>query len=135
MGLIEDAIQDAADFTSNSDEFGVSIALVAPTGETATINGFSTKHHLKLDKDSGMVVNSKNASVAISERKLLEINPDYPIRNNNPASDHYQEVQMRDNKVDVADSSGVVKKFICIEVFSDEALGLIILILGDYKAA
>lgn len=133
MGLTEDMAADMAEFSSNEDDFGFSASLTAPTGETATIAGFNTKHHLKLDRTNMITVNSKNASFAFSEIKMIEVNPDYPVRNSNPSSHNYQEVEMKNHLVNIADVSGIVKNYIVLENFADEALGLIVLIIGDIR--
>lgn len=133
MGLMDEAIADAAEFTANESDFGVEISLTAPNEEAATVNGYSTKHHLKLDTSTGQVVNAKNASVVVSEANILAANPNYPVRISDPADRFYQEVKMIKHLVSVADSSGVVKNYICAENFADESLGLITLILEDYS--
>jgi hypothetical protein len=133
MGLMDVAIADAAEFTANDNDFGVEILLTAPNEQTATVNGYATKHHLKLDASSGQVVNAKNASVVVSEANILAANPNYPVRILDQASPFYREVKMIKHLVSVADSSGVIKNYQCAENFADEALGLITLILEDYS--
>ena len=133
MGLNEQIILDVAELTADTDDFGISILLTAPTLETATLNGYATKHHLKLDSASGQVVNSKNASVVVAELNVLAANPLYPIRGTNPSLPNYQEVSFIGHLVEVSDSSGVTKKYTCSENFADEACGLITLVLEDYN--
>lgn len=132
MGLVLDSIADAAEFTANDEDFGVEISLSAPNGETAIVKGYATKHHIKLDANSGQVINSKNASVVISEANILAVNSNYPVRISDPADRFYQEVKMIEHLVSVADSSGITKNYICSENMADEALGLITLMLEDY---
>lgn len=132
MGLIADSIADAAEFTGNDEDFGIEISLTAPNDETATVKGYATKHHIKLDTNSGQVINSKNASVVISEANILAANPNYPVRISDSNDRFYQEVKMINHLVSVADSSGITKNYICSENMADEALGLITLMLEDY---
>ncbi len=122
MGLIDQAKSDIKDITSNPDEFGVSIAFTAPTGETATINGLHSKHHMGMDTD-GNRVNSKNAHISISEELLTAQN--YPVRKTG-------EVNLKDHKVSVKDSTGISKNYVIREWFQDETVGLITCILGDH---
>ena len=123
MGLAEQAIQDMADITSNSDDFGVSITLTSPSSQVATLFGYSTKHHLGLDAE-GQVVRTKTASVAIAEG-----NVPFSIRNVN------DEVDLNGYLVDVLDSTGIVKNYKASNWFPDEKLGLIVIILQDYDNA
>lgn len=134
MSLIDDAIADAAEFTANESDFGVAIELTSPTEETASISGYSTKHHLKIDANSGQVINSQNASVVVSEANILVANADYPVRISDSSSSFYREVNMIGHRVTVTDSSGVAKNFSVTENFADETLGLITLMLENYSA-
>jgi hypothetical protein len=132
MGLSTEAINDAADIISNEDDFGVPIILQSPDGEVANIIGLSRKISQRLDQSTGMVVNSKNASVTVHEKTILTANPDYPIRDKEGDSNNYGEVNMRDHIVKVADSTGIVKTYKVLEPKPNETTGSIVLILGDH---
>lgn len=121
MGLIEQAKSDIARFTSNDREFGIELILTAPDGETATINGLHTKHHLSVDTD-GNIVNAKNAHIAFSET-ILE---GYPLRING-------EVNLNNHRISAKDSTGVLKHYKIKQWFPDETVGLIVCILQDYE--
>jgi len=122
MGLIEQAQSDIKDITSNLDEFGVSMTFTAPTNETATVNGLHSKHHMSVDTDGNMI-NSKNAHISVSEALLTAKN--YPVRKNG-------EVDFKDHKVSVKDSTGIIKNYVIREWFPDETIGLITCILGNH---
>ncbi|KKN55733.1 hypothetical protein LCGC14_0579430 [marine sediment metagenome] len=122
MGLIEQAKSDIKDITSNPDEFGVSITLTAPTGEIATLNGLHSKHHMSVNTD-GIMINSKNAHISVSEDLLIAQN--YPVRKDG-------EVKLNDHKVSVKDSTGISKNYVIREGFPDETIGLITCILGSF---
>ena len=122
MGLIDQAKSDIKDITSNSDEFGVSITFTAPTNETATINGLHSKHHMAIGTDGNMI-NSKNAHISFSEELLTAKN--YPVRKAG-------EVNLKDHKVSVKDSTGISKNYVIREWFQDETIGLITSILGSF---
>jgi hypothetical protein len=124
MGLLEQAINDAATFTSNDSEFGISIALNKDSFN-ANVKGYATKTHLKLHTPNGYEANTKYSSVVISEKNILADSPNYPVRLNT-------EVNMINHLVNVADSTGVTRYYIVLENFPDETLGLITLVLGDY---
>jgi hypothetical protein len=127
MGLFEQAQKDAAFITSNSASgFGIQLFLQEPSGQTATINGIHTKHHLGIDTEGNMV-NSKKAHVCFSEQVLLLANPLYPVRNSKG------EVSMAKHKVTVKDSTGSDKQYVALQWFPDEAIGVITCILGDYE--
>lgn len=134
MGLSEQAILDNAQFSGDaSSGFGIAIYMQAPTGETATFNGFSTKHYLSIDGE-GNPVSSKKASVAFNELNLISANALYPIRISDPADPHYQAVKLKDHLVNVMDSTGVIKNYISRQWFPDEKLGMIVIILEDYRS-
>lgn len=122
MNIAARAIRDTKRFTGDANGFGLSIDLIAPTSETLTVIGYTTKHHLKYDAETGAQISSKVASVAISEGNL----DGYPVRNTN------NDVSMLDHKVTFTDSDENVNNFIVIDSYPDEKVGLIILILGDY---
>lgn len=125
MGLIEQAIQDAKEMTSDSvSGFGISIQFIAPNETTATINGLATKHHMRMDLD-GKLVNSKDASIAVSEQLLIDAG--YPVRNSSG------EVYLKDHKVKWTDSSGQLCEYSIDQWFPDETIGLIVCILEEYE--
>lgn len=128
MSLTQQSIDDLKQITSNGDDFGVSITLKSPDGFNATFNGFHTKHHLGIDNE-GNDVNSKKASVAFSEGNLPT---GYSIRVSTVGHMAFGEVNLKNYKVDVADSTGVVKNYKAQQWFPDEKLGLIVLILDDH---
>lgn len=123
MGLIAQAKADIESITSNLNEFGVSMKFTSPGGETATITGLHTKHHLGIDTD-GNAENTKKAHASFSEKFLL--NAGYPVRNS------AGEVNLTGHKVEVADSTGVTKTYMVQQWFPDETLGHIVCILEDY---
>lgn len=127
MSLVDQAQQDMQQITTNLNEFGVNITLKTPDGSaTASVVGLHTKHHMAFDPD-GVMVSAKTASVAIAEQQLIDAG--FPnIRNAN------NEVNLNKTLVDVADSTGAVKNYVANRVYPDEMIGLLVFILGDYKA-
>lgn len=125
MGLTETIKQDIQKITTDLSGFGIEINLTTPDDATSVdIVGLHTKHHLGIDTD-GNQVNTKNTHIAISEQVLIDLG--YPVRNAN------QEVFLRDHKVLVKDSTGVLKSYVIREWFPDETIGLIVCILGDHQ--
>lgn len=133
MGLSEQAIQDAAQITSNGDDWGKSISLIAPNGEAATCNGLSRKINYNVNGE-GNEVNSKKASVTISESVLLAANPNYPVRVSNPGNKHFGEVDFEGHLITTEDSTGQPKQYIARAWFPDEKLGWTTIILEDYSS-
>lgn len=130
MGLMDQAKNDANWITTNADHFGVTITLTRPASVgvpevSATVTGIHTKHHTSWDPESGEVIDGKRAHIAVSEVELDAAS--YPVRNSS------QEVSMVGHRVVVADSTGVDKNYIVRQTFPDEALGLIVMILGDFE--
>lgn len=126
MSLIDQVIIDCGKITSG--QFSRSVDFIAITGETATINALANKIGRRVSSDTGLVVNSKNATVVFSEQILSAAFPLFPVRNN------AGEVQMMGYRVNVKDSTGSVKNYMVQENVPDETTGLITLLLGDYAA-
>jgi hypothetical protein len=125
MGLFEQAQRDYHNITTNLNGSGQAFVIKTPKSDiTANLIGLSTKHHINYDTE-GVMVNSKNASVTFTEKQLTDVN--YPVRNSG------QEVDILGHLIEVADSSGVVKKYIINEQYPDEFLGSIVCILEDYE--
>jgi hypothetical protein len=122
MSLVALAKADIQRITSNQNGWGVSLAFTAPSGETATITGTHSKHHLGTDTD-GNRVNVKNASAAFSEQLLNDLA--YPVRNSDG------EVYLPGHKLYVKDSTGFEKSYVIREWYPDETVGFIVVILGD----
>jgi len=121
MNLYDKAISDAKVFMNA--EFSVPLTFVAPTNETASIRGYTTKHHIGFDTEGNMV-NSKSVKVTFSEQDLTILS--YPVRNAN------SEVDMKNHLVSVKDSTGNTTQFKVSQYYPDERLGLINLILVDF---
>jgi len=124
MGLIEQARIDIARITQNLNEFGVNINLIARTGETASVTGLHTRHHLGVDSEGNMI-NSRNVHISISEDALIAAN--YPYRDSN------DEVDFKSHRANVIDSSGELRLYKVTQWHQDETIGLIVIILGDYE--
>jgi hypothetical protein len=122
--LFELVKRDSKRFINNGG-YEVDLQMTTPDG-TKTINftGWGVKHHISFDTD-GNQVNSKNARATVDEAVLESLN--YPVRN------AQGNVTLLKHLVSYKDSSGIVKNYIVRENFPDENLGLILLILGDYK--
>lgn len=123
MGLIEQINKDIQQITGNLNEFGIQLTLISPSSDIASVVGIHAKHHTGFD-DEGFPINSKIASVAISEQFLTDQN--YPTRING-------EVNLKRHKVKAKDSTGVENTYMIREFFPDETIGLIVCILGDYE--
>ena len=124
MSLIDRAKTDWQRFTTNSDEFGVSILLQNPA-ETVSLSivGLATKHRIGIDTD-GNLVNTKNAHCSFAEKPLTDAS--YPVRNSSG------EVFLEGHRVSWKDSTGNTKKYVIREWYQDETVGMIVCILGDF---
>lgn len=118
MSLIERFKQDIQTITSNDAEFGQSVILVSPEADTITVFALATAHHTGFDTD-GIRVNSKMASIAVSEQLLID--GLYPYKNGD------DECSFKNHK---ATYNGI--QYAISEWFPDETAGLIILILTSY---
>lgn len=121
MNLYDRAIQDAKLLTNR--DFAVPIIFVSPTSETATINGWTSKHHIDFDSDGNMI-NSMKVNVSFAESDLTDAN--YPFRNGS------SQVYLKNHLVTVKDSTQNTTQFKVSQWFPDERLGLITLILEEF---
>src|SRR4051812_20905536 len=101
MGLLDQIRIDVAQITGNTAEWGIDITFTAPDASTCSVVGTATKHHLGFDRQSGAPMNTKTASVSVSELAFIAAN--YTVRNDNG------EVNLKGHKVDCKDSTGEVK--------------------------
>jgi hypothetical protein len=124
-GSLFDLIKRDAKQIINSGGYQVNIELTTPDNtQVINITGWAVKHHISFDSD-GNQVNTKTVRATIDEDVLKNLN--YPFRNAK------NEIRLISHKLSFADSSGEVKNYIVRENFPDENLGLISLLLGDYK--
>lgn len=127
MSLRDQVILDVAAISAG--EFSTQITLTATSGETATVNALDNNIGRKVNNDTGMIVNTKNASVVVSEVNILAANPLYPVR----GADN--EVRMLGHTVAYLDAaSGITWNYIVKENPPDGTVGLITLLLGDLDA-
>lgn len=124
MGLLDSARRLWQNKTSNPDAFGVTLSFTAPGGQTATIVGHHTKHHLQVDT-GGQAVNGTNIHVTVSEKLLTDLA--YPVRNADG------EVTLYSHRVSAKDSTGNTRHYVVREQFPNETVGVIVMILGEYQ--
>lgn len=104
--------------------FESDIKITNPSGNISLdTTGWASKHHINFDTD-GAPINAKNAHICLDEDALVA--GGILVRVN-------EEVVLRDYKIEVKDSSGIIKKYIIKEIFPDETLGLIVCVLGDFE--
>lgn len=122
--ILQLAKRDAKRFVTVGG-FQETMMIKTPSGDKSVLlTGFATKHHLSFDSD-GLPIDAKNVHVTIDEN--LFVAAGYPVRNNRG------EVALKGHLVSFPDSTGIVKNYIVNRLLPDEVLGLITLILGDYK--
>lgn len=109
-----------------SGGFEEDIKLLHPSGlPVLDLKGIHTKHWISFDTD-GSQINSKNAHILISEKDL--INSLYPYRNLKTKN-----IDLKKHRIEVKDSSGIVKKYVINETYPSETFGLIVCILSDFE--
>lgn len=123
MGLIDLAKKDTEAVTMSLAGWGVEQIWTSPAGVTKTIVGTHVKHHMGYDAE-GNLISSKNASATFSEKAMIDAG--YPIRING-------EVKLEKHKVQIADSTGGLYKYMVKTWLPDETLGLITCILNAYE--
>jgi len=126
MGILDFARQDWKTILGSKMDFSIDITITNPkTGESAMVVGLNTKHWFKVDYDTGMIVNTRNAHINISEAELVAAY--FPTRN------AAGEVNLKGCLINVADSTGIKKDYIITQAHPDETVGVLVCLLGDYK--
>lgn len=127
MNVFERAKNDYQRFSSDLTLGGTNITLTKPDGLTSVdIVGLATKHHIGIDTE-GNLVNVKNVHISFAEQ--LVVDASFSIRNSN------DEVYLKGYRATYNDSRGTSKTYVIREWMPDETLGVILCILGDYKAS
>jgi len=123
----ERARRDMRRFTADdSGFFAVSCVIKTPdVGTSIVVKGLHTRHWMGFDPD-GVAVHTAIASLGVAEQQFID--GGFVIRDSN------DEVGMKGFLIDAPDSNGNIKNYVLREVFPDENLGLLILILGEYKS-
>lgn len=123
--ILQLAKRDAKHFVTSG---GFEESLIISTPDRSIVlpmTGYATKHWINYDTD-GQPMNSKNVHVCIDEAFMNFSG--YVTRNTKG------EVSLKGHLVSYPDSTGIIKSYSVKESFPDETLGLIVLILQDYKA-
>ena len=143
MSLIDRAASDLQSILTNNNEFGTVITFVTPNGsKTVMVNGLAFKHWMKVN-DFGEIVNTKVATIQISEDSLISfitdslgniitdangnrvISPNsYPTRNSN------NRIDLLNHRVSWSDHEGVWN-YVITETQPDESFGTILCKLND----
>lgn len=125
MGMIETAQAAVKRIRTDPNGFTKSIQFTAADGiTTATIRGMSAVIHLGVD-NQGEFVNTRKAHISFSESSLSDTG--FPVR------DQTNTIILKGNRVGVIDSTGVVEQYVIREIYPDEALGLLVCMLGDFE--
>ena len=123
-GLLQQIRKDAQNYLK-AGGFEEEIQLTNPSGFSINIKGIHSKHWLQHDTD-GNLINGKNAHITICEQEVNALG--YVTRNQRTGN-----IDLQNHKVNVQDSTGIVKNYIINEWLPSETFGLIICILGDFK--
>lgn len=125
MNIKDRAIRESNRFSSSATDAGAPLVFVAPTGETATINGINIKHNQQVD-DMGNKVNAQNAHITFSESLLTDAG--YPVRANGI-------VNLNRHKVSTTDANGTTIQYRIATFMPNETTGIITCQLADFTDA
>lgn len=107
-------------------EFSAEISFTnKDASQTATINGFISKHNLSINPETGDPINAKNVHISVVESVLIDAG--YTTRN---ASG---EIDLFEHKVEFIDASGQSFAFLIDDVMPSETFGLIVCTLGQFN--
>jgi len=121
---LELARKDIKEITQG-DDWGVDLTFTPPVGSSVQVRGLGSKHHLSIDQESGLPINSRNVHMSVVESVLTDAG--YTVRN---AAD---EVSIKDHRVSFKDFRGVLRNYKINQTWPDETLGLIVCQLGAYN--
>lgn len=125
MGMIETAQAAVKRIRTDPNGFTKTIQFIATDGiTTATIRGMSAVIHLGVD-NQGEFVNTRKAHISFSESSLSDTG--FPVR------DSSNTLILKGNRVSVIDSTGQAEQYVIREIYPDEALGLLVCMLGDFE--
>ena len=117
--------RDAKQFI-NSGGYQVDLTITTPDNNlTINITGWAVKHSGSFDSD-GNQVNTKIVKATVDEAVL--------VANGINVRNYKDEISLIKYRVSFSDSSGNLKNYVVRENLPDENLGLIVLILGDFKS-
>lgn len=123
--MIETAAASVKRIRQDPNGFTKSIQFTSNDGlTTVTIRGMASVIHLGVD-NQGEFVNTRKAHISIVESSLTDVG--FPTRDSNGA------LTLKGNRVNVVDSTGNVEQYVIREVYPDEAMGLMVCILGDFQ--
>lgn len=135
MGLFDQAKSDIEDITSNGEDWAVPVTLQPPGRyfdytlnfefniQPVTVKGINKDHHLAVEPETGRTVNSKMASVSISEQNLIDAGLD--VRNDEG------EVDLKNFLATVTNDNGDILRYKIDQWYPDESIGLIVCILQE----
>ena len=123
--MIETAQAAVKRIRMDPNGFTKSLQFTAADGITmATIRGMSAVIHLGVD-NQGEFVNTRKAHISFSESSLSDTG--FPVRDLNGT------LIIKGNRVDVIDSTGEIEQYVIREIYPDEAVGLLVCMLGDLQ--
>lgn len=123
--MIETAQAAVKRIRMDPNGFTKSLQFTAADGITmATIRGMSAVIHLGVD-NQGEFVNTRKAHISFSESSLSDTG--FPVRDQNGT------LIIKGNRVDVIDSTGEIEQYVIREIYPDEAVGLLVCMLGDFQ--
>lgn len=123
MSLLDLARQDIENITSNSNDFGVDVDFLSPNMDACTVACLVTTHHSGFN-ELGEPIDSRQASVAVSEAQLVDNY--YTVRNGDG------DVDLTGHLLSFYESTGEKKTYIAQRWLPDEAIGLIVIFLGEW---
>jgi len=119
MSILDRARKDMQKILTDLSGFAVEVDITL-NGNTVKVGGVMSNHHVKIS-DSGVPVNSKKASVTVSEQALKEAG--LMVRNSD------EEVDLYKARVTYKDSTGKPGSYYCSQFFPDETTGNIVMML------
>jgi hypothetical protein len=123
MNLMEQAMNDIREITSNMGEFAVSITLESPTGVIVETQGIYSDITNMYD-ENGYPINGKKSHVSFSELPLIAQN--YPTRNQDGL------ISFTGHLVTINYADGSSKRYMVDDCRPDYSINLITVYLSEY---
>ena len=126
MGLRAQAVLDAQAILESTDDFGVTLTITDPAGESAEVVGYSADVHVLMDPGTGVAVSGRKISAAVHMNTLQAAGLDVPVGVPDKGGKPW--------RVSFADALGKQQTFKVVSNDPDRVLGIVVLWLEVYKS-
>jgi len=126
MGALLDSMRAASAAMVTSGGFETAITVTDKSDNTAVVNGVATLHNTRIDTNTGLTVNDRQAHCLFATSAITAAGLDPYADTKKPGK-----VSMKGWRVAFADAHGKSWSFVIVDARPDETYGLVTCFLGD----